>query len=359
MTEKADPNTMELRHGPKPVRKLSRKAFMIASSIGVTLIIGAGFIAIKPAQSSGVERPDLYNVTTKPVADAVMDLPRNYAEIQQEELQPVLLPEEPYEEKSVSPSKSGRQAPPASQPSRTRDVRQTTRPDAGSTSGLFFNRASERPVSVREFEVPAGAPSMTAGRDDQSSTGHRLMAGSVIPASLVTGINSDLPGTVTAQVTQPLFDSLSGQHLLIPQGTRLIGRYDNQVNQGQRRIFLVWSRMIMPNGTSFELDDLAAADQAGYAGLSDRIDNHTGRLVRAGLLSTLLGVGAELAEDNDGDDIAAAIRDGLQGTANQAGQKIVERELNIPPTLTVRPGWAFQIIVTDDLVMPDYAGGIR
>ena len=83
MTEKADPNTMELRHGPKPVRKLSRKAFMIASSIGVTLIIGAGFIAIKPAQSSGVERPDLYNVTTKPVADAVMDLPRNYAEIQQ------------------------------------------------------------------------------------------------------------------------------------------------------------------------------------------------------------------------------------------------------------------------------------
>ena len=121
-----------------------------------------------------------------------------------------------------------------------------------------------------------------------------LQAGNVIPASLITGIRSDLPGQITAQVTENVYDSPTGRFLLIPQGARLIGIYDSQVAFGQSRVLLVWTRLIMPNGRSIVLERQPGADTAGYAGLEDEVDNHWGALFKAALLSTLLGVGSEL-----------------------------------------------------------------
>lgn len=176
-----------------------------------------------------------------------------------------------------------------------------------------------------------------------------LQAGAVIAAALITGIRSDLPGQITAQVTENVYDSPTGRILLVPQGTRLIGQYDNGVGFGQRRVLLVWNRVIMPNGRSIVLERQPGADTEGYAGLEDGVDYHWWDLAKAAALSTLLGVGAELATD-DNDRLVQAIRDGGQDTINDAGQQIVRRQLNIAPTLTIRPGFPVRVIVTRDLV---------
>jgi len=183
-----------------------------------------------------------------------------------------------------------------------------------------------------------------------------LQAGNVIPASLITGIRSDLPGQIAAQVTENVYDSPTGRCLLIPQGARLIGIYDSQVAFGQSRVLLAWTRLIMPNGRSIVLERQPGADTAGYAGLEDGVDNHWGKLFKAALLSTSLGVGSELGSSGQDNDIVQALRRGASDSANQLGQQIVRRNLNIQPTLTIRPGLPVRVIVNRDLVLEPYKG---
>ncbi|MEL6473091.1 MAG: TrbI/VirB10 family protein, partial [Pseudomonadota bacterium] len=185
---------------------------------------------------------------------------------------------------------------------------------------------------------------------------HQVMAGTIIAATLLTGLNSDLPGQVVAQVSEPVYDTVTGQTLLIPQGARLIGRYDSLVAYGQSRALLVWTRIVMPDGSSIRIDNLPALDVRGYAGLKDKVDHHAWRLMQGVALSTVLSVGAELARDED-DDIARAITDGVQGGINDAGQQIVRRQLNVQPTLTIRPGWRLRIIANKDIILRPYQGG--
>ena len=184
-----------------------------------------------------------------------------------------------------------------------------------------------------------------------------LQAGAVIPAALITGIRSDLPGQITAQVTEHIYDSPTGRVLLVPQGTRIIGEYSNDVGFGQSRVLLVWNRLIFPNGRSIVLERQPGADTQGYAGLEDGVDYHWWDLAKAAGLSTLLAVGAELAVDDD-DRLLRAIRNGGQDTINDAGQQIVRRQLNVAPTLTIRPGFPVRVIVTRDLVLEPY-GALR
>lgn len=178
-----------------------------------------------------------------------------------------------------------------------------------------------------------------------------LQAGSVIAAALITGLRSDLPGQVTAQVTQSVYDSPTGRILLIPQGARLIGDYDDQVGFGQRRVLLAWTRLILPDGRSIVLERQPVGDAAGFAGLEDRVDEHWGALAKAAGLSTLLSFGSQLAADDSSSELIRALRDGGQNTLNQAGQEIVRRQLNVPPTLNVRPGFPVRVIVTRDLIL--------
>lgn len=185
---------------------------------------------------------------------------------------------------------------------------------------------------------------------------YQVMAGSVIAASLITGLNSDLPGMVVAQVTEPVFDTVTGRILLIPQGSRLIGSYDSVVAFGQSRALLVWQRIILPDGSSIQIDNLPATDTAGYAGLSDKVDFHTWRLLKGVALSTLLGVGTELSLGSEESDLVRAIRQSTQQSANQAGQQSVSKSLNIQPTITVRPGWPLRVIVHKDIQLRPWDG---
>jgi type IV secretion system protein TrbI len=182
-----------------------------------------------------------------------------------------------------------------------------------------------------------------------------VQAGSVIPAALITGIRSDLPGEITAQVTENVYDSPSGKFLLIPQGARLIGQYDSQISFGQTRVLLVWVRVIMPNGSSVVLEHQPGADSAGYAGLEDDVDYHWGNLLKAAAISTLLGISSELVL-NSNNAVVQALRTGTENTVNQTGQTLVSRQLNVQPTLTIRPGFPVRVVVNRDLVLVPYKG---
>jgi type IV secretion system protein VirB10 len=176
----------------------------------------------------------------------------------------------------------------------------------------------------------------------------------VIPAALLTGLRSDLPGQVTAQVTEDVYDSPSGEILLIPQGARLVGQYDAQVAFGQSRALLVWNRLIMPNGRSIVLERQPGADPEGYAGLEDEVDNHWGMLFKAAILSTLLSVGSEAGTSGSENDLVQAVRRGTSQSFNQVGQQVIGRSLNVQPTITIRPGFPVRVLVTHDLVLEPY-----
>ena len=166
-----------------------------------------------------------------------------------------------------------------------------------------------------------------------------LQAGAVTPAALLTGLRSDLPGQITTQVTEAVYDSPSGKILLIPQGARLIGQYDAQVAFGQIRALLVWSRLVMPNGRSIVLEPQSGADPEGYAGLEDKVDNYWGALFKAALLSTILSVGSEAGTSNNQNNLVDAIRRGSSDSFSQTGRQVVGRSLQVQPTITVRPGF--------------------
>jgi type IV secretion system protein VirB10 len=207
----------------------------------------------------------------------------------------------------------------------------------------FLNGAvDQKTISSSRLEAPASA--------------YIVQAGAIIPAALITGLRSDLPGQVTAQVTANVFDSPTGRILLIPQGARLIGQYDALVTYGQSRALLVWTRLILPNGRSIVLERLSGADTEGYAGLEDAVDNHWGALFEAATLSTLLSVGAEAGTSNNENNLVQSLRSGASTSFSRIGEQAVGRSLNVQPTITVRPGFPVRVIVTKDLVLEPYAG---
>lgn len=201
---------------------------------------------------------------------------------------------------------------------------------------------------------PADRRTVAPDRLAAPASPYVLQAGTVIPAALITGIRSDLPGQITAQVTEPVYDSPTGRYLLIPQGARLIGQYDSSVAFGQNRVLLVWTRLILPDGKSIVLERQPGADTEGYAGLEDDVDYHWWELAKAAVLSTVLAVGTEVGSSSEESDLERALRRGSSDSINQTGQQIVRRQLNIQPTLTIRPGFPVRIIVTRDLVLEPY-----
>ena len=177
-----------------------------------------------------------------------------------------------------------------------------------------------------------------------------LSAGSVISASLITGLRSDLPGLVTAQVTERVYDSPTGHILLIPQGARLVGSYDNVVAFGQKRALIVWQRIMLPDGSSLRIENVPATDASGYAGVEDMVDFHTWTLLKGVALSTVVGVGFEMAFTGDS-DLVQALRRSTQDNVSRSGDQITQRNLNIQPTITVRPGARVRLVVHRDLIL--------
>ena len=220
-------------------------------------------------------------------------------------------------------------------------------------------RASESADERDAFLTSAASASrdrIFAARQDDPSP-YELHAGSVIPAVLLTGINADLPGTIVAQVRNDVFDSVTGRYLLIPRGTRLVGTYDNRIVQGQRRVLVAWTRLLYPDGSSVDLLGMPGTDEAGYAGFGANVDEHLNKVFTSALLLSIIGAGAQLSQPQQSSSLYAAPSVG-QTIAGAVGQQIgntsiqlTQRQLEIPPTLEVPPGYLFNVLVDRDIVL--------
>jgi len=185
-------------------------------------------------------------------------------------------------------------------------------------------------------------------------------AGTLISAVLLTGINSDLPGMITAQVAETIYDTVTGKHVLIPQGSTLIGEYDSRITYGQERVLFVWTRVRFPNGSSISLEGMPGTDLSGFSGVRDKVDNHWWKLAQGVVLGSLLGAAAQ---ESYGGGVSAAnpslsqlAAAGAAQNINSAGQQIVQKDLQVQPTLVVRPGQRVAVFVTKDIELAPYRG---
>lgn len=412
---KIDPEEIALRAQPRPVTRINRRVLFLLSGTGLLLILGATIFALDPPRLFDRDETgrELIRTENNPTPEGLETLPRRYSEIPRPpvELGPPLAgdigPAVVNAERELGIAPPGQlpfRPSPEDDAARAERIRQARLAQQGRESGVFFQLTSRTtgvggvgaPGSVAEIARAAGEDSRSpfdiargetpSGpleldlQNDQNLQGRKLdfldqgvdadiynphalqdpaspfqvMAGTVIAASLITGINSDLPGRIIAQVTENVYDTVSGRYVLIPQGSRVIGTYDSVVAFGQERALVVWQRIIMPDGSSVVIENLPATDTAGYAGLEDEVNFHTWRLLQGIALSTLLGVSTEATFGDDESDLVQAIRQSTQNSVNQAGQRITERNLNIQPTITVRPGWPLRIIVNKDMVLRPY-----
>ncbi|MGC4125548.1 MULTISPECIES: TrbI/VirB10 family protein [Pseudomonadota] len=372
--------TMRLRPEPPRVTRLSRKALAgiaLVTSVG----LGGALIYALQTRHGGNQGQELYSTDNRTTPDGLANLPKDYSGV------PKLGPPLPGDlGRPILNAQNAGQAVPASpmaNPGISQEAQLRLQETESARTARLFSSTDTRPASTpttaTATPVPqtdlaslglAPQPSTPSAQDRQlaflnqtpdkrtvsadrvaaPASANVLQAGAVISAALITGIRSDLPGQITAQVTENIFDSPTGKILLIPQGTRIIGQYDNGVGFGQRRVLLVWNRLIFPNGRSIVLERQPGADAEGYAGLEDGVDYHWGELFKAAALSTILSVGAEAGTSQNENSLVQALRQGASNSVSQTGQQIVSRQLNIAPTLTIRPGFPVRVIVTHDLV---------
>jgi type IV secretion system protein TrbI len=395
---KVDPETLVLNAAPRRVVRFKRRLLIGIAAIACVAVFGVTWLALKgPAVRLGQQAQELYNTERKPTPEGLASLPGSYGQMRPETPQlgpplpgdlgrPIL---ERQRQLGLTPGASREDQ--AAQAERQRLAQQALQ---AREAGVFFQIAN-RAAPVSASGAGQGASTAMAGKLPPTTDANRLnldperdqnnqqrkldflnqpveasiynrhalqtpaspyqvMAGSIIAASLVTGLNSNLPGLVVAQVTENVYDSVTGRTLLIPQGARLIGSHDSVVAFGQSRALLVWRRIVLPDGSSVQVDNLPATDAAGYAGLEDEVDYHTWQLLKGVVLSTLLGVGTELSVGDEESDLVRAIRQSTQQSVNQAGQRITEKNLNIQPTITIRTGWPLRVIVHKDLVLRPY-----
>jgi type IV secretory pathway VirB10-like protein len=381
---KVDPATLVIRGRPVRAIRFRRGVIISVAALGSASLMAVAWMALKPQVFRHVMAGnELSEPDVKPASDTLNALPASYGDV------PKLGPPLPGDlgrpifkarrematEDGVGATGHAVDVAQAERQRRAAELKAAR--ESGLMAQLGGQAAGEGQGQGTTPSVPLGQPEMAqeaprpetaqdrkaafvatldkAGDSNphalaKPASPNMLVAGSVIAASLITGLNSDLPGLVTAQVTQNVYDSVTGQILLIPQGARLIGKYDSVVAFGQKRALVVWQRIILPDGSSVRIDNMPATDPSGYAGIADRIDFHSWALLKGVALSTLLGVGSELTISGES-DLVQAIRESTQQNASRAGDQITSRTLDIQPTITIRPGASVRLVVHKDLIL--------
>lgn len=387
---KADPETLAIRARNPRVIRFRRGVIIGAVALGSTALIAIAWIALQPRIfRQVVQQSELSQPSVQAGTEALQRLPSNYGDVPKlgpplpGDLGPPMLRAQQGAMATEVPVGSN-----AADAERAEHERRLAELKAARESALLVQTAgttvtasnpSASPSTPTEATAPISSPSAVNDAEGRTrkerfveavdargdinphllkspASPNMLMAGSVIAASLVTGLNSDLPGLVSAQVTQNVYDSATGRILLVPQGTRLIGNYDSVVAFGQRRALIVWQRLILPDGSSIRLDNMPASDPSGYAGLADKVDFHTWRLLKGVAIATLLGVGTELTVTGTS-DLVQAIRESAQTNTARAGDQLTRANLDIQPTITIRPGAPVRLIVARDLILQPWSGG--
>ncbi|CCJ05563.1 TrbI/VirB10 family protein [Methylocystis sp. SC2] len=386
--EKKLAEELRLRPERTAVTRLSRKVLITLAGVSSSLVLGLTLWALH--ERSRAKPPlELYNTDAKTTADGLAALPRDYTGLPKNVPKlgpplpgdlgrPILAAQGQLPQTTVDPEEQriGQEREAA----RTAKLFASTNMherDATAAESSPHSFSAEPPYQASPFSAeiapldpgaiqnmqdrklafvnaPTDRRTVSPDRLEHPASRYVLQAGAVIPAALLTGIRSDLPGQIAAQVTENVYDSPTGKFLLIPQGSKLIGLYDSAIAFGQSRVLLVWNRLILPDGRSIVLERQPGADASGYSGLEDEVDHHWLRLAGAAALSTILGVGTQLGTTGDENALIQALRRGGAQSLNQTGQQIVGRNLNMQPTLTIRPGFPVRVIVTRDLVLAPY-----
>lgn len=393
MSTKVDPETLALRAPPRPVTRLSRRMLIGVIVAVVALVMGVMMWSLHKNLRLPDVRPELHNVDRVARAESLDRLPRDYSKLEVREDQPPpapILGKPMPGDLGAAMFKAEQGAQPsqgvASDPQHAEQLTRQREAEDAAKAPLFFrstsqthaksggadgqiapvpNARDESPhdivassdqIATSESRMPAAKGVVSEHRVQDPASPYQVMAGTVISAALITGINSDLPGVILASVTEPVYDSKLGRHLLIPQGTRLVGEYASQIAFGQRRVLLVWNRLVFPDTTSLTLERLPGVDTVGNAGLEDGVDRHWSQLLAGAALSTLIGVAAELASPNrsSGQQVIVAAQQSAQDSINQVGQELTRKNLNVQPTLTIRAGYRVRVIVSRDLVLRPY-----
>lgn len=384
---KVDPETLAIRSHPMRSVRFKRRLIIGLAAVGSAGLMGVTWAALSTTRPIRLpQESDLSQPLEKPSSETLAALPTAYGATPQlgpplpGDLGPPILRRQQLDAQAAGPVPSGYGASGTDSGRSALDERKAAR-----ASGVLFQRGTssvgDRMALIGNGSDFGAMPSAASISDDPNGQGrkaqfvaangqgedvdpHRLKpaaspyllsAGSIVSASLITGLRSDLPGLVTAQVTENVFDSPTGQILLIPQGARLVGSYDSVIAFGQSRALVVWQRIVMPDGSSLRIDNVPATDTAGYSGLADKVDRHTWSLLKGVVLSTLLGVGSELAFSSES-DLVQAIRRSTQDSGSRAGDQIVGKNLNIQPTITVRPGAVVRLVVHKDLILAPWKG---
>ncbi len=404
---KESPQTAALRATPPTVLRLNRRTLAILVGVLSTAVLGAALWSLQSVKHPrGGPTPELHNVDRVSKAENLARLPSDYSKVTPAVAPPLLGPPLPGDLgrpllRAEQAGGAGAHSSRYDDQAHAEHVSRIREAEEAAKSPVIFKQGSRTPLGNGQPLPPAAGADLTAptGRpnalsiasdpslppnagavgtadrkqafldrssESTSQSTSRLQlpasrflvtAGTVIPAALVTGINSDLPGPIVATVTQSVFDSATGRYLLIPQGSRLVGRYDSQLSFGQRRLLMVWTRLILPDTSSIVLDRLQGLDIGGQAGLEDGVDWHWGRFLAAAGLSTLLGVGAELAAPQRGGgegQVIIATRQGVQDTVNEVGKELTKKNLDVQPTITIRPGFELRVMVNKDIVLRPY-----
>ncbi len=386
---KLDPETLAIRSRPPRAIRFKRGVIIAIAAIGSVSLIAVTWMALKPRLFHGVTtQEELSQPNSRAANDMLNGAPASYGDVAKlgpplpGDLGKPILEHQQSTMVAIDPTDQQRQQAEAAERERQLAELKAARESGVLVQGRQASGAADvAPATVASSGQPDAPKLALDPTNDPNAQGRKeafvsnldprgdvnphpltpltspytLSAGSVISASLITGLRSDLPGLLTAQVTENTYDSATGRLLLVPQGARLIGSYDSVVAFGQKRALIVWQRIIMPDGSSLRIDNVPAMDPSGYAGLQDKVDFHTWQLLKGVALSTLLGVSSELALSGQS-DLVQAIRMSTQDNVSRAGDQITQRNLGIQPTITIRPGAPVRLVVHKDLVFAP-AGG--
>ncbi|MFS0771231.1 TrbI/VirB10 family protein [Sphingomonas sp. 1P08PE] len=388
---KVDPETLVLRAKPPRAIRFKRGAVVAVAAMASVSLIATVWVALKPSAFHIVGNDASRDVAAVAPTEALAALPTSYDGVPKlgrplpgDLGKPILdherattgldLPSAPaaspraidvQREQAIAQATAARESALLV----TSSTRQPAAPDApvvaagprpvpGAAISAPTLPDAEREPGGQQRKAEFVAGSDRAGAFDPHTvappaSSAPLSAGSVINAALITGLRSDLPGLVIAQVTERVFDSATGRVLLIPQGARLIGTYDSVIAFGQQRALVVWQRILFPDGSSLQIDNVPATDPAGYAGLADKVDFHSWTLLKGVGISTLLGVGSTLSLAGES-DLVQALRQSTQQSATRAGDQLTSKNLQVQPTITVRPGAPVRLVVHRDLILPPW-----
>jgi type IV secretory pathway VirB10-like protein len=390
---KENPEALVLRASPRPAVRFRRGLIVgLTGAVAATLITLSWFALEPPSFRKAASLVDSDEPARKAGPDALANVPGSYSDVPRlgpplpgDLGRPILEQQRSLDTLQTSTiggaAEAGRGQAVEAERERIAAARQAARSSpvlVQLEGGRNTGASAAAPAGESQSTTPSGEPSASAAAvpasqlrkiefarsSDGDQNPHELRAapsawtlsaGTIIPASLITGLDSDLPGIVLAQVSENVRDSATGRTILIPQGARLIGSYDSVVAYGQRRALLVWTRIVLPDGSSVRLDNMPATDTSGYAGLADKVDSHTWQLLKGIGLSTLLGVSTQLSIGGGG-DLVRAIRESTQQNAAHAGDQITSRNLDIQPTIKIRPGWPVRVLVNKDLVLQPWSG---